>query len=120
MATVLIVDDAKYVKEMIRSMLESQGYEIAGVASDGFEAIEKYKVLKPDVVLMDILMPGMDGLSAINKIMEQDKKAKIIVVTALVKDTLRKEAMKAGAIDFITKPFEVERLLGAIRAATAK
>jgi two-component system chemotaxis response regulator CheY len=120
MATVLIVDDAKYVKEMIRSMLESRGHEIAGVASDGFEAIEKYKVLKPDVVLMDILMPGMDGLSAINKIMEQDKDAKIIVVTALAKDALRKESMKAGAIDFITKPFEIERLLGAIKAATAK
>ncbi len=120
MATVLIVDDAKYVKEMIRSMLESRGHEIAGVASDGFEAIEKYKVLKPDVVLMDILMPGMDGLSAINKIMEQDKDAKIIVVTALVKDALRNESMKAGAIDFITKPFEIERLLGAIKAATAK
>ena len=120
MATVLIVDDAKYVKEMIRSMLESRGHEIAGVASDGFEAIEKYKVLKPDVVLMDILMPGMDGLSAINKIMEQDKDAKIIVVTALVKDTLKRESMKAGAIDFITKPFQIERLLGAIKAATAK
>jgi two-component system chemotaxis response regulator CheY len=119
MSTVLIVDDALYVKEMIRSMLESRGHEIAGVASNGFEAIEKYKALKPDVVLMDILMPGMDGLSAIKKIMEQDQKAKIIVVTALVKDALRKEAMKSGAIDFITKPFEVERLLGAIKAATA-
>ena len=119
MARVLIVDDAKYVKEMIRSMLESHGHEIAGVASDGFEAIEKYKVLRPDVVLMDILMPGMDGLSAINRIREQDMKAKIIVVTALVKETLRRESMRAGAIDFITKPFEVERLLGAIKAATA-
>jgi two-component system chemotaxis response regulator CheY len=120
MATVLIVDDAKYVKEMIQSMLEPHGHEIVGVASDGFEAIEKYKALRPDVVLMDILMPGMDGLSAIKKIMEQDKKAKIIVVTALVKETIRKETMRAGAIDFVTKPFEVQRLLGAIKAATAK
>lgn len=120
MTTVWIVDDAKYVKEMIRAMLESQGYRIAGVASDGFEAIEKYKILKPDVVLMDILMPGMDGLSAIKKIMEQDQNAKIIVVTALVKEALRREAMKAGAIDFVTKPFEVERLMGAIKAATVK
>jgi two-component system chemotaxis response regulator CheY len=119
MSTILIVDDAKYVKEMIRSMLESRDHEVAGVASDGFEAIEKYKMLKPDIVLMDILMPGMDGLSAINKIMEQDPKAKIIVVTALTKETLRKESMRAGAIDFITKPFEIERLLGAIKDATA-
>lgn len=118
MAKVLIVEDAPFIREMIRDILESHDHEIVGEAANGLEAIEKYKALKPDVVLMDILMPGMDGLSAIMKIIEQDPKARIIVVSALVKEALRKEAMRAGAIDFVAKPFQVERLLEAVRAAT--
>ena len=118
MAKVLIVEDAPFIREMIRDILESHDHEIVGEAANGLEAIEKYKALKPDVVLMDILMPGMDGLSAIMKIMEQDTKAKIIVVSALVKEALRKEAMRAGAVDFVAKPFQVERLLEAVRSAT--
>jgi two-component system chemotaxis response regulator CheY len=118
MAKVLIVEDAPFIREMIRDILESHDHEIVGEAANGLEAIEKYKALKPDIVLMDILMPGMDGLSAITKIIEQDSTAKIIVVSALVKEALRKEAMRAGAIDFVAKPFQVERLLEAVRAAT--
>ena len=118
MAKVLIVEDAPFIREMIRDILESHDHEIVGEAANGLEAIEKYKALKPDVVLMDILMPGMDGLSAIMKIMEQDPKAKIIVVSALVKEALRKEAMRAGAVDFVAKPFQVERLLEAVKSAT--
>lgn len=119
MSKVLIVEDAPFIREMIRDILESHDHEIAGEAANGLEAIEKFKMLKPDVVLMDILMPGMDGLSAIMKIIEIDPKAKIIVVSALVKEALRKEAMRAGAVDFVAKPFQVERLLEAVRAATA-
>jgi two-component system chemotaxis response regulator CheY len=118
MAKVLIVEDAPFIREMIRDILESHDHEIVGEAANGLEAIEKYKALKPDIVLMDILMPGMDGLSAITKIIEQDSVARIIVVSALVKEALRKEAMRAGAIDFVAKPFQVERLLEAVRAAT--
>ena len=118
MAKVLIVEDAPFIREMIRDILESHDHEIVGEAANGLEAIEKFKALKPDVVLMDILMPGMDGLSAIVKIMELDAKARIIVVSALVKEALRKEAMRAGAVDFVAKPFQVERLLEAVRAAT--
>ncbi|UCE45311.1 MAG: response regulator [Methanobacteriota archaeon] len=118
MATVLIVEDAPFIREMIRDILESHDHEIVGEAANGLEAIEKYKALKPDIVLMDILMPGMDGLSAITKIIELDSSAKIIVVSALVKEALRKEAMRAGAIDFVAKPFQVERLLESVRAAT--
>lgn len=117
MAKVLIVEDAPFIREMIRDILESHDHEIVGEAANGLEAIEKYKALKPDIVLMDILMPGMDGLSAITKIIELDSGAKIIVVSALVKEALRKEAMRAGAIDFVAKPFQVERLLEAVRAA---
>ncbi len=118
MAKVLIVEDAPFIREMIRDILESHDHDIVGEAANGLEAIEKYKALKPDIVLMDILMPGMDGLSAITKIIEQDSSARIIVVSALVKEALRKEAMRAGAIDFVAKPFQVERLLEAVRAAT--
>ena len=118
MSKVLIVEDAPFIREMIRDILESHDHEISGEAANGLEAIEKFKALKPDVVLMDILMPGMDGLSAIMKIIEIDPKAKIIVVSALVKEALRKEAMRAGAVDFVAKPFQVERLLEAVRAAT--
>jgi len=118
MSKVLIVEDAPFIREMIRDILESHDHEIAGEAANGLEAIEKFKALKPDVVLMDILMPGMDGLSAIMKIIEIDPRAKIIVVSALVKEALRKEAMRAGAVDFVAKPFQVERLLEAVRAAT--
>jgi two-component system chemotaxis response regulator CheY len=118
MAKILIVEDAPFIREMIRDILESHDHEIVGEAANGLEAIEKYKALRPEIVLMDILMPGMDGLSAITKIIEQDPAAKIIVVSALVKEALRKEAMRAGAIDFVAKPFQVERLLEAVRAAT--
>ncbi len=115
---ILIADDLSFIRMLQKEVLTDGGYRIVGEAANGLEAIEKYKALKPDVVLMDILMPGMDGLSAIMKIMEQDTKAKIIVVSALVKEALRKEAMRAGAVDFVAKPFQVERLLEAVRAAT--
>jgi two-component system, chemotaxis family, chemotaxis protein CheY len=116
MPRVLIVEDAPFIREMIKDILESHDYTVVGEASNGLEAIEKYESLKPDVVLMDILMPGMDGLSAISKIKELDQNAKIIVVSALVKETLRKEALRAGAADFVAKPFQVEKLLDSVRS----
>jgi len=116
MPKVLIVEDAPFIREMIKEILESHDYTVVGEASNGIEAIEKYESLKPDIVLMDILMPGMDGLSAIAKIKEIDNDAKIIVVSALVKETLRKEALRAGATEFVAKPFQVEKLLDAVRS----
>lgn len=119
MVRVLIVEDAPFVTEMIRAILESNKLEIAGEARDGLEAIEKYIALRPDVVLMDLLMPTMDGFSAMRKIIEKDAKAKIIVVSAMIKDSFRKQAEESGAIDFVSKPFRAERLLEAIRYAIA-
>jgi two-component system chemotaxis response regulator CheY len=119
MSRILIVDDASNITEMIRSMLESHGHEIAGVAYNGSEAIEKYKALSPDVVLMDLLMPEMDGMQSMRKILEYDQKAKIVVVTALGRASLMREALEAGAVGFVTKPFEIKRLLRAIEAAIA-
>jgi len=119
MSKILIVDDLSSITEMIQSVLETHGHEIAGVARNGFEAIEKYKALRPDVVLMDIMMPEMDGMQSIRKILEYDQKAKIVVVTALGRPELMKEAVKAGAVGFVTKPFEIRRLLRAVEVAIA-
>jgi len=119
MSKILIVDDASNITEMIQSVLVTHGHEIAGVARNGVEAIEKYKALRPDVVLMDLLMPEMDGMQSIRKILEYDQKAKIVVVTALGRPALMKEAVEAGVVGFVTKPFEIKRLLGAIEIANA-
>ena len=119
MSKILIVDDLSNITEMIQSVLETHGHEIAGVAHNGFEAIDKYKALGPDVVLMDIMMPEMDGMQSIRKILEYDPKAKIVVVTALGRPALMREAVEAGVVGYVTKPFEIRRLLGAIEIATA-
>lgn len=119
MSKILIVDDASEITSMIQSMLENHGHKVAGVAHDGLEAIEKYKALRPDVVLMDILMPGMDGMQSIRRILEYDKEAKIVVVTALGRPDLMKELVKVGVVGYVTKPFEIKRLLNAIEVAAA-
>lgn len=119
MSRVLIVEDAPYIREVFHYALELHNHVIAGEATNGAEAIEKYRALKPDVVLMDLLMPVMDGISAIKKIIELDPKAKIIVVSAIPKGSIRAEAMSAGAVDFVAKPFEIRRLLEAVGNASA-
>ena len=116
---VLIVEDAPYVRDVFRYALTSHNYDVAGEAVNGIEAIDKYRALKPDVVLMDLLMPIMDGISAIRKIIELDSKAKIVVVSAISKLSIKEDAMNAGAIDFVTKPFELARLLKAVNDACA-
>jgi two-component system chemotaxis response regulator CheY len=117
MSRVLIVEDAPYIREVFRDALELHNHVIAGEAINGVEAIDKYRALKPDVVLMDLLMPVMDGISAIKKIIEFDPKAKIVVVSAISKRSIRDEAMRAGAIDFVAKPFGIKRLLDSVSDA---
>jgi two-component system chemotaxis response regulator CheY len=117
MSRVLIVEDAPYIREVFRYALELHNYVIAGEAVNGAEAIDKYRALKPDVVLMDLLMPVMDGISAIKKIVELDPKAKIVVVSAISKGSIREEAMRAGAIGFVAKPFDIKRLLESVSDA---
>ena len=117
MSRVLIVEDAPYIREVFRDALELHNHVIAGEAINGVEAIDKYRALKPDVVLMDLLMPVMDGISAIKKIIELDPKAKIVVVSAISKRSIRDEAMRAGAIDFVAKPFGIKRLLDSVSDA---
>ena len=119
MSKILIVEDAPYIREVFRYALETHKHDIAGEAVNGVEAIDKYRELRPDVVLMDLLMPVLDGISAIKKIVEFDPKAKIIVVSAITKVSIKEDAMRAGAIDFVAKPFEIKRLLQAVSDACA-
>jgi len=115
MAKILIVEDAPFIVESFQEIIIDQGWQVAGVATTGLEAIEQFKKLRPDVVIMDILLPGLDGLSAIKKIRELDHMAKILVVSALAKKDLDKECLNAGAKAFIKKPFDTKTLVGAIK-----
>ncbi len=112
---VLVVDDAAIMRMMISEMLKKNGYEIAGEAVNGKDAILKYKELSPDLVTMDITMPDMDGIQAVKEIIAIDPKAKVLMITAMGQQAMVFDAMKAGAKDFIVKPFQAERLLEALK-----
>jgi two-component system, chemotaxis family, chemotaxis protein CheY len=115
MAKILIVDDTLFMRTMLRKLLEDHGHQVVGEASTGEEAIQKYKILLPDLVTMDITMPDMDGISAAKEIIALDIKAKIIMCSAMGQQLLVLDAIKAGAKDFIVKPFQQERVLEAIK-----
>lgn len=117
MKTVLIVDDAAFMRLTIRKMLEKNSFTVVGEAENGKIAIDLYQELKPDVVTMDITMPELDGLAALKTIIQQDKSAKIIMVTAMGQQTMVKEAVMAGARGFIVKPFKEETVLSALNKA---
>lgn len=117
MAKVLIVDDAAFMRMMIKDILEKNGFEITGEASNGLKAVELYKKERPDVVTMDITMPDMDGIEAVKAIKEFDPTAKVIMCSAMGQQTMVMDAIKAGAKDFIVKPFQADRVLEAIRKA---
>jgi len=114
MAAVLVVDDTLFMRASIRQMLEANGHSVAGEASNGVEAIEKYAAVKPDVILMDITMPDMDGLEALRRIKEIDPKAKVIMCTAMGQQAMVAKAVELGAQQFIVKPFQPDRLMAAI------
>ncbi len=114
---ILLADDLSFMRMVQKEILEEKGYIVAGEASDGLEAIEKYKALKPEIVILDITMPNMNGLDAMHKIFEIDKSAKIIMCSALGQQQLIVEAIKSGVKDFIVKPFKPERMLSAIEKA---
>ena len=105
---VLLVDDSVFVTKQISQILGSEGYEIAGIAGDGFEGVQKYKELCPnvDLVTMDITMPKMDGITALEQIMEFDKNARVVMITALGKEELVKKAILMGAKNYIIKPLD--------------
>lgn len=113
MPKILIVDDAEFLRMRISKMLIGDGYEVIE-AENGLQAVEMFKANKPDVVLMDITMPEMDGLTALKHIRGFDPKARVIMLTALGQESVVLEAIKSGARDFVVKPFEKERVLSAI------
>ncbi len=108
---VLIVEDAAYMREMLEEMLDQEGkYEIAGFATNGEEAVAKYKELKPDLVTMDLVMEVMDGIQAIKEIKKYDPEALILVITALGTPEYRDRALEAGADEYLWKPFTIKNL----------
>ena len=112
---ILICDDAAFMRMMIKDILTKNGYNIAGEAENGAKAVEKYTELKPDLVLMDITMPEMDGIEALKKIKEIDPNASVIMCSAMGQQAMVIEAIQSGAKDFIVKPFQAERVLEAVK-----
>jgi len=114
---ILIVDDAAFIRTMVKDILVPRGFEIVGEATNGNEAVQKYMELKPDLVTMDITMREKDGLEAAREILQKDPNARIIMVTALGQEQLLVESFKIGVKDFVVKPFEPERILSAVEKA---
>ncbi len=114
MAAILIADDAKFMRLTLARIWEKEDHQIAGEAENGKEAVELYRRLRPDLVIMDITMPVMNGIEAVRAIKEIDPGAKIIICSALGQQRMVVEAIEAGAADFIVKPFEETRVLEAI------
>ena len=115
MASILIVDDAAFMRMMIKDILSKNGYTVVGEAENGIKAIEKFKEVNPDLVIMDITMPEMDGIQAVKQIKAIDDSARIIMCSAMGQQAMVIESIQAGARDFILKPFQAERVLEAVR-----
>ena len=113
--TVLVCDDAIFMRTMISDILSQAGYDVVGEAETGVEAVEKYKQLKPDLVTMDIVMPDLGGIEAVREIMKFDSAARILMCSAMGQQALVVEAIQAGARDFVVKPFQPSRVLEAVQ-----
>jgi two-component system chemotaxis response regulator CheY len=113
--TILICDDADYIRSLLGEIMSRGGYEVAGEASSGRAAVEKYQHLRPDLVTMDVLMPDMSGLEAVREIRAFDPQAKILMCSAMGQYGLITEALRAGATDFVVKPFQPSGILEAVQ-----
>lgn len=112
---VLVVDDAAFMRMMVKDVLTKNGYDVVGEAENGQKAIEKYKELTPDLVVMDITMPEVDGIQAVKEIKSIDGDAKIIMCSAMGQQAMVIESIQAGAKDFIVKPFQADRVIEAVK-----
>ena len=113
--TVLICDDAIFMRTMIGDILKQAGFEVVGEAETGVEAVERYRELKPNLVTMDIVMPDMGGIDAVREIVKEDPGARILMCSAMGQQALVIEAIQAGARDFVVKPFQPSRVLEAVQ-----
>ena len=113
---VLIVDDALFMRGMIRDIFSREGFEVVGEAENGAEAVRLTRELQPDLITMDIVMPVMDGIAALQQIIQADGTANVIMVSALGQESLIAEAIEAGARDFIVKPFQAGRVLKVVQS----
>ena len=114
---VLIVDDVPLMRRQIRSALEGGGYEILAEAADGYDGILQYVERKPDVVVLDIVMPGIDGIETLERLLRLDPAARVVMCSALGEEEMIRRAILLGARDFIVKPFAAERIVGAVGKA---
>ncbi len=112
---ILVVDDAAFMRMMIKDIVTKNGFEVVGEAENGAIAVTKYKELSPDLVLMDITMPEVDGIQAVKQIKAFDANAKVVMCSAMGQQAMVIEAIQAGAKDFIVKPFQADRILEAIK-----
>ena len=112
---VLVVDDALFMRNMIKDIFASGGFEVVGEAANGQEAVEKYNELHPDLVTMDIVMPFKSGIEAVREILKSDSGAMVVMCSALGQESLVMEAIEAGALDFIVKPFRAEDVLAVVK-----
>jgi two-component system chemotaxis response regulator CheY len=120
MARILVADDASFMRQMIREIVEGEGHQVVAEASDGIEAIEQFKKHHPDVVTMDIVMPRRSGIDAVKGIIEVDPTACVVMCSALGQETLVQEALQAGARDFIVKPFKPDAVTATLRKVLEK
>lgn len=116
---VLIVDDAVVMRMMIKGILSKNGFEVVGEAQNGAEAVDKYRALMPDLVTMDMVMPEMDGITAVKQIIAGDPNAKIIMCTSMGQQALVVEAIQAGAKSFVTKPFQPPKIIETLQKVMA-
>jgi two-component system chemotaxis response regulator CheY len=115
MNRLLVVDDALFMRRLIRDVAAEAGWEIAGEAANGAEAVALYERLRPDLVTMDLVMPVMGGLEALRQIRAADPDARVVVVTALDQKQALLDSIRDGAIDFVVKPFQRERIIGLLK-----
>ncbi len=119
MQKILVVDDSFMMRTMIKNIMSNAGYEVVGEASNGIEAINKYKDIHPDLVTMDITMPELNGLEALKGIKEIDKNAKVVMCTAMGQQPMVLDAVKNGAMDFVVKPFSAKDIVKSVNKALA-
>ena len=119
-ARVLIADDASFMRQMIREIIEPEGFEVVGESTDGIEAVDHYEELHPDLVTMDIVMPKRSGIDAVKEILAKHPGACVVMCSALGQETLVMEALQAGARDFIVKPFKPDSVLATLRKVLEK